>query len=141
MSTMHLTGNLTDAPEITFTGNGTARARFRLASTERRYDAQRSEWVDGDTLFMTCTAWRNVAEDIAEADLTRGARVMVTGRLKFRQWETDTGERRQGYELTVEEIGRSLRGTARRRTAAAAAATSSTGGGWPSGADDSEPPF
>lgn len=138
MSSLHLVGNLTDAPEITFTGNGTARARFRLASTERRYDQARSEWVDGDTLFMTCTAWRNVAEDIAEADLTRGARVMVTGRLKFRQWEKD-GERRQGYELTVEEIGRSLRGTARRHTAAAVANGSASG--WPCEVADDEPPF
>jgi len=66
---MHLVGNLVDAPEITFTGNGTARARFRLAATERRFDAQRGEWVDGERLFLTSTAWRNLAEDVAEADL------------------------------------------------------------------------
>lgn len=105
---MTLVGNLVEDPELRFTPAGQPVAKFRVASTPRFRDNATGEWKDGDSLFLTCTAWRQAAENIAES-LTRGARVIVTGRLKQRSYETKEGEKRTVYELEVDEIGPSLR--------------------------------
>ena len=100
-------GNLTDAPELRFAPSGVALAKFRIASTPRVKDRDTNEWKDGEPLFLSCTAFRQMAENIAES-LERGARVVVHGRLKQRSYEKD-GEKRSVYELDVEEVGPSLR--------------------------------
>ncbi|MGH8776551.1 MAG: single-stranded DNA-binding protein [Jiangellaceae bacterium] len=101
-------GNLTDDPELRFTPSGAAVANFRVASTPRTFDRQTNEWKDGDPLFLSCSVWRQAAENVAES-LHRGARVVVTGRLKQRSYETREGEKRTVVELDVDEIGPSLR--------------------------------
>jgi single-strand DNA-binding protein len=101
-------GNLTADPELRFTPSGAAVANFTVASTPRIFDRQTNEWKDGEALFMRCNVWRQAAENVAES-LTRGARVVVTGRLKQRSFETKEGEKRTVVELEVDEIGPSLR--------------------------------
>ena len=101
-------GNLTADPELRFTPSGAAVANFTIASTPRTFDRQSSEWKDGEALFLRCNVWRQAAENVAES-LTRGARVVVTGRLKQRSYETKEGEKRTVVELEVDEIGPSLR--------------------------------
>ncbi|MEW2302043.1 single-stranded DNA-binding protein [Streptomyces sp. NPDC006655] len=101
-------GNLVDDPELRFTPAGAAVAKFRVASTPRVFDRQTSEWKDGDSLFLTCSAWRQLAENVSES-LQRGMRVIVQGRLKQRSYEDNEGVRRTVYELDVEEVGPSLR--------------------------------
>jgi single-strand DNA-binding protein len=103
-----LIGNLTADPELRFTPSGAAVANFTVASTPRTFDRQANEWKDGETLFMRCSVWRDVAENVAES-LQRGSRVIVTGRLKSRTWDTKEGEKRTVMELDVEELGPSLR--------------------------------
>ena len=103
-----LVGNLTSDPELRFTPSGAAVANFTVASTPRTFDRQSNEWKDGDALFMRCNIWREAAENVAES-LTRGARVVVTGRLRQRSYETREGEKRTVVELEVDEIGPSLR--------------------------------
>ena len=100
-------GNLTDDPEMRFTPGGHAVANFRIASTPRMFDKQSQEWKDGEPLFLSCSIWRDAAEHVAES-LTRGARVLVVGRLRQRSYEKD-GQRRTVIELEVDEIGPSLR--------------------------------
>ena len=101
-------GNLTADPELRFTQSGAAVANFTVASTPRTFDRQTNEWKDGDALFLRCSVWRQAAENVAES-LTRGARVVVTGRLRQRSFETKEGEKRTVVELEVDEIGPSLR--------------------------------
>ncbi|TDD72220.1 single-stranded DNA-binding protein [Jiangella aurantiaca] len=101
-------GNLTDDPELRFTPSGAAVANFRVASTPRTFNRQTSTWEDGDPLFLSCSVWRQAAENAAES-LQRGMRVVVTGRLKQRSYETREGEKRTVIELDVDEIGPSLR--------------------------------
>lgn len=101
-------GNLTDDPELRFTASGVAVANFTIASTPRVFDKQSNEWKDGDALFLRCSIWRQIAENVAES-LTRGARVIASGRLKQRSYETREGEKRTVMELDVDEIGPSLR--------------------------------
>jgi len=101
-------GNLTADPELRFTPSGAAVANFTVASTPRMFDRQTNEWKDGEALFLRCNVWRQAAENVAES-LTRGARVVVTGRLKQRSFETKEGEKRTVIELEVDEIGPSLR--------------------------------
>lgn len=101
-------GNLTADPELRYTPNGAAVANFTVASTPRQFDRQSNEWKDGETLFMRCSIWREAAENVSES-LQRGARVVVTGRLKSRSYETKEGEKRTTTELEVDEIGPSLR--------------------------------
>ncbi|MBC9957840.1 single-stranded DNA-binding protein [Yimella sp. cx-51] len=101
-------GNLTQDPELRFTPSGAAVANFTVASTPRQFDRQSNEWKDGETLFLRCSVWRDVAENVAES-LTRGSRVIVSGRLKSRSYETKEGEKRTSMELDVDEIGPSLR--------------------------------
>ena len=101
-------GNLTADPELRFTPSGAAVASFTVASTPRTFDRQSNEWKDGEALFLRCSIWRQAAENVAES-LTRGMRVVVTGRLKQRSFETRVGEKRTVIELDVDEVGPSLR--------------------------------
>ncbi|GAA0902101.1 single-stranded DNA-binding protein [Streptomyces thermoalcalitolerans] len=101
-------GNLVDDPELRFTPSGAAVAKFRVASTPRIFDRQTNEWKDGESLFLTCSVWRQAAENVAES-LQRGMRVIVQGRLKQRSYEDNQGIKRTVYELDVDEVGASLR--------------------------------
>ncbi|WP_326550723.1 single-stranded DNA-binding protein [Micromonospora sp. NBC_01813] len=107
-TTITVIGNLTDDPELRFTPSGAAVAKFRVASTPRFMDKASGEWKDGEALFLACTVWRQAAEHVAES-LQRGARVIVSGRLRQRSYETREGEKRTVIELEVDEIGPSLR--------------------------------
>ena len=118
-------GNLTSDPELRFTPNGAAVANFTVASTPRIFDRQRNEFIDGETLFLRCNAWRELGENSAES-LQRGTRVIVQGRLKSRSFETKEGEKRTVMELDVDEVGPSLR-------RATAVVTKTQGGGGFSG--------
>jgi single-strand DNA-binding protein len=101
-------GNLVDDPELRFTPSGAAVANFRIASTPRTFDKQSNEWKDGEALFLTCSVWRQAAENVAES-LTKGMRVVVQGRLKQRSYEDREGQKRTVVELDVEEVGPSLK--------------------------------
>ena len=115
-------GNLTNDPELRFTPSGAAVANFTVASTPRTFDRQSNEWKDGETLFMRCSVWRDAAENVAES-LQRGTRVLVSGRLRSRSYETKEGEKRTVVEMEVDEVGPSL------RYATAKVAKTSRGGG------------
>jgi single-strand DNA-binding protein len=101
-------GNLTADPELRFTPSGAAVANFTVASTPRTFDRQSNEWKDGEALFLNCSVWRQAAENAAES-LTRGMRVVVSGRLKARSYETREGEKRTVFEIDVEEVGPSMK--------------------------------
>jgi single-strand DNA-binding protein len=107
-TTITIIGNLTNDPELRFTPSGSAVANFTVASTPRTFDRQANEWKDGETLFLRASVWREAAENVAES-LTKGTRVIVSGRLKSRSYETKEGEKRTVIELEVDEIGPSLR--------------------------------
>ncbi len=161
-TTITMIGNLVDDPELRFTPSGAAVAKFRVASTPRYLDKATNEWKDGESLFLQCQIWRQAAENVAES-LTKGMRVILSGRLKQRSYETKEGEKRTVFEVEVDEVGPSLRnatakvtrtqraggsGVAAAQAAAdsfgddpwAAATTSSAGGGWGTSTTD-EPPF
>ncbi len=144
-TTITIVGNLVADPELRYTPTGQAVANFRVASTPRSFDKAANEWKDGESLFLACNAWRTLAENVAES-LQRGMRVIVTGRLKQRSYETKEGEKRTVYEVEVDEVGPSLRNA----TAKVIKAARSDGGNRPEPsaakpADDSgfsdEPPF
>jgi len=165
-TTITVVGNLTADPELRFTPSGAAVANFTVASTPRIYDRQSGEWKDGEALFLRCNIWREAAENVAES-LTRGSRVIVTGRLKQRSFETREGEKRTVVEVEVDEIGPSLRyatakvnkasrgggggggfgssGGSRTTASASAAASDDPWGSAPAtgsfGGSDDEPPF
>ena len=162
--TVTVIGNLTSDPELRFTPNGLAVASFTVASTTRILDKTSNEWKDGDSLFLACNIWRQAAENVAES-LTRGMRVIVTGRLKQRSYETKEGEKRTVYEVEVDEVGPSLRNATAKVTKTTRAAGASggsgsfstpvsetasaedpwsaapVGGGWSSAGSDDQPPF
>ena len=119
-----IVGNLVDDPELRFTPAGQAVARFRVASTPRFRDNATGEWKDGDSLFLTCNVWRQAAENVAES-LQRGMRVIVSGRLRQRQYETKEGEKRTVYEIEVDDVGPSLRNASAKVTK-----SSRSGGGY-----------
>jgi single-strand DNA-binding protein len=118
-----LIGNLTADPELRFTPSGAAVANFTVASTPRTFDRQTNEWRDGDAMFLSCAVWRQAAENVAES-LQKGMRVIVSGRLKSRSYETREGEKRTVFEVDVDEIGPALRYATAKVTR-----TSSGGGG------------
>lgn len=101
-------GNLVDDPELRFTPSGAAVTNFRVASTPRTFDRQANEWKDGEALFLSCSVWREQAENVAES-LQRGMRVIVTGNLKARTYETRDGEKRTAFEIEVHEVGPALK--------------------------------
>ncbi len=107
-TTITIIGNLVNDPELRYTPTGQAVATFRVASTPRFMDRQTNEWKDGDSLFLSCNVWRQAAENVAES-LQRGMRVIVSGRLRQRSYETKEGEKRTVYEVEVDEVGPSLR--------------------------------
>ena len=127
-----IVGNCVNDPELRFTASGAAVANFAVASTPRTFDRQSNEWKDGETLFMRCSIWRDAAENVAES-LTRGTRVIVTGRLKSRSYDKD-GEKRTVIELDVDEVGPSLKYATARVTKAergtSSAAAKSHGDPW-----------
>ncbi|AEM87059.1 single-stranded DNA-binding protein [Streptomyces violaceusniger] len=162
-----LIGNLVDDPELRFTPSGAAVAKFRVASTPRTFNKTTNAWEDGESLFLTCSVWRQAAEHVAES-LARGMRVIVQGRLKQRSYEDREGVKRTVYELDVDEVGPSLRNATAKVTKAtgngsqqqgqadpwagakpAAPNGQAQGGGWsttqqqpaPASNGDSEPPF
>ena len=163
-TTITMVGNLVNDPELRFTPSGAAVAKFTVASTPRYLDKNTNEWKDGDSLFLACNIWRQAAENVAES-LTRGMRVIVTGRLKQRSYETKEGEKRTVYEVEVDEVGPSLRNATAKVTKATRAAGASggsgsfstpvtetasaedpwsaapVGGGWSSAGSDDQPPF
>jgi single-strand DNA-binding protein len=159
-TTITLIGNLVDDPELRFTPSGAAVAKFRVASTPRYLDKATNEWKDGESLFLQCQIWRQAAENVAES-LTKGMRVILSGRLKQRSYETKEGEKRTVFEVEVDEVGPSLRNATAKVTRTqragggqaaapaadsfnddpwAAASTSPAGGGWATSTTD-EPPF
>jgi len=159
-TTITMIGNLVDDPELRFTPSGAAVAKFRVASTPRYLDKATNEWKDGESLFLQCQIWRQAAENVAES-LTKGMRVILSGRLKQRSYETKEDEKRTVFEVEVDEVGPSLRNatakvTRTQRAAGgaaapaaadtfgddpwAAASTSPAGGGWGTSTTD-EPPF
>ncbi|CAO5193342.1 Single-stranded DNA-binding protein 2 [Frankia sp. AiPs1] len=121
-------GNLTNDPELRFTPNGAAVASFTVASTPRTLDRQTNEWKDGEALFLRCSVWRQAAENVAES-LQKGARVIVSGRLKQRSFETREGEKRTVIELEVDEVGPSLRYATAKVVRAARGGGAGGGGG------------
>ncbi|HEU5036134.1 MAG TPA: single-stranded DNA-binding protein [Nocardioides sp.] len=129
-------GNLVDDPELRFTPSGAAVANFRIASTPRTFDRQTNEWKDGDALFLSCSVWRQAAENVAES-LQRGMRVIVQGRLKQRSYETREGEKRTVVELDVDEVGPSLTFATAKVTRASR--SGGGGGGYGGGAGQSRP--
>jgi len=120
-------GNLVDDPQLRYTPTGQAVASFRVASTPRFLDKNTNEWKDGDSLFLSCNVWRQAAENVAES-LQRGMRVIVSGRLRQRSYETKEGEKRTVYEIEVDEVGPSLR-NASAKVVRSSRATGSQGGG------------
>jgi single-strand DNA-binding protein len=120
-------GNLVDDPQLRFTPAGQPVATFRIASTPRFLDKTTNEWKDGDSLFLSCNVWRQAAENVAES-LQRGMRVIVSGRLRQRSYETKEGEKRTVYEVEVDDVGPSLR-----NASAKVAKVSRSGGGFGGG--------
>jgi single-strand DNA-binding protein len=106
--TTTITGNLTADPELRFTPSGRAVASFTIANTPRFPDRTTGEWTDGETWFVRCSAWGDLGTNLAES-LSKGAAVVATGRLRSRSWETDDGTKRSIVEMTVDDIGPSLR--------------------------------
>ena len=120
-------GNLTGDPELRYTQNGLAVANFTIASTPRNFDRAANDWKDGDALFLRASVWREFAEHVA-GSLTKGSRVVATGRLKQRSYETKEGEKRTSIELEVDEIGPSLRYATAQVTRAASSREGGGGG-------------
>ncbi|MGY4859526.1 single-stranded DNA-binding protein [Cryobacterium sp. AP23] len=128
-------GNLTSDPELRYTQNGLAVANFTIASTPRNFDRATSEWKDGEALFLRASVWREFAEHVA-GSLTKGSRVIASGRLKQRSYETKEGEKRTSMELEIDEIGPSLRYTTASLTRAQSAAARGAAPSSPQGNDE-----
>lgn len=148
-TTLTVVGNLTNDPELRYTPSGAAVANFTIASTPRHFDRDAGEWKDGDALFMRCSVWRDSAENVAET-LQKGARVIASGRLRQRSYETKEGEKRMVMELEVDEIGPSLKYATASVTKKPAAGRSGmprpeygapVDDPWSSGGIPQEPPF
>jgi len=141
-------GNLVDDPVLRYTPAGQAVANFRVASTPRWHDRSTGEWKDGDSLFLSCNVWRQAAENVAES-LQRGMRVIVSGRLRQRSYETREGEKRTVCEIEADEVGPSLRSASAKVTRVVRSKGGENGGYASGGTDDpfaadgdsDEPPF
>ncbi|MEI2716431.1 MAG: single-stranded DNA-binding protein [Candidatus Nanopelagicales bacterium] len=139
-TTITVVGNMVADPELRFTPSGAAVASFRIASTPRFFDKNANEWKDGDSLFLTCNVWRQYAENVAES-LSKGMRVIVTGRLKQRSYETREGEKRTVFEVEVDDVGPALRNATAKvnrisREGGFSSGGNSGGGGFGAAADD-----
>lgn len=138
-TTLTLIGNLTNDPELRFTPSGSAVANFTIASTPRTFDRNSNEWRDGETLFLRASAWKEAAENVAES-LAKGMRVIASGRLKSRSYDTKEGEKRTVIEFEIDEIGPSLKSatakvtrTARNGEPAVSSRNTQNQGGWGGG--------
>jgi single-strand DNA-binding protein len=131
-TTITIIGNLVSDPELRYTPTGQAVATFRVASTPRYMDRATNEWKDGDSLFLSCNVWRQAAENVAES-LQRGMRVIVSGRLRQRSYETREGEKRTVYEVEVDDVGPSLRNASAKVSRSTRSGGGSGFGGAPSG--------
>jgi len=131
-------GNLVDDPELRFTPSGAAVANFRIASTPRTFDRQTNEWKDGEALFLSCSVWRQAAENVAES-LQKGMRVVVQGNLRSRQYETREGEKRTVFEIQVDEVGPSLKYATAKVTRTQRSGGSPYGGGGQQGGGQAGP--
>jgi single-strand DNA-binding protein len=107
-TTITVIGNITADPELRFTQSGLAVANFTIASTPRSFDRETNDWKDGDALFVRCSVWRDHAQHIASS-LRKGLRVIASGRLVQRSYETKEGEKRTSFELEIDEVGPALR--------------------------------
>ena len=125
-----LVGNLTADPELRYTPNGVAVAKFTVASTPRSYDREAGEWKDGVTLFLTCSSWRQAAENVTES-LEKGMRVIVQGRLRQRSYEAQDGSKRTVYEVEADEVGPSLRNASAKVSRASRSGPGAPGPGAP----------
>ncbi|MFH8786311.1 single-stranded DNA-binding protein [Streptomyces roseoverticillatus] len=151
-TTITVVGNLAGDPEMRVTPSGVAMVRFRIASTPRSYNKNDGQWQDGTTMFLRCTAWRDLAENVSSS-LTKGTRVVVTGRLRQQDWETPEGEKRSMLALEVDDIGPSLRFATAKPTRVQSRSAVPANDAWnigapaptpavaTSGAADNEPPF
>lgn len=135
-----LIGNIVDDPQLRYTPTGQAVANFRVASTPRFLNKQTNEWQDGDSLFLTCNVWRQAAENVAES-LQRGTRVIVSGRLRQRSYETKEGEKRTVYEVEVDEVGPSLRNASAKITKSSRSHGGQSGSGQRSSSPRSDDPW
>lgn len=133
-----IVGNLTADPELRFTSSGAAVANFTVASTPRTFDRQSGEWKDGESLFMRCSIWRDAAEHVAES-LMKGMRVVVTGRLRQRSYETQQGEKRTTVEMEVDEVGPSLKYATAQVTKMTRSSGGGPGGGFSQGGGQQQP--
>src|SRR3954452_4646181 len=124
-----LVGSVVDDPELRFTPSGAAVANFRIASTPRTYDRQSGEWEDGESLFLSCSGWRQAAEDVGES-LQRGMRVIVQGRLKSRSYDDREGNKATVFEIAVDEVAPSLRSATAKVTRAMRSGPGGDGGGF-----------
>ena len=133
-------GNLTGDPELRYTQNGLAVANFTIASTPRTFDRASNDWKDGEALFLRASVWREFAEHVA-GSLTKGSRVVATGRLRQRSYETKEGEKRTSIELEVDEIGPSLRYATAQVTRASSGSSGGGGRGQVSGGNSGDEPW
>jgi single-strand DNA-binding protein len=138
--TITVVGNLVADPELRFTPSGAAVANFRVASTPRVLDKATNEWKDGESLFITCNVWRQYAENVAES-LTKGMRVIVTGRLKQRSYETREGEKRTVVEMDVDDVGPALKSATAKVNRVQRDGGGFTGGGGGSSSGPSDDPW
>src|SRR5829696_1765786 len=139
-TTITVIGNLTADPELRFTPSGAAVASFTVASTPRTFDRTTGEWKDGEALFLRCNIWRQAAENVAES-LTRGSRVLVSGRLRQRSFETREGEKRTVVELEVDEVGPSLKYATAKINKVSRGSGGGGGGGFGSSGSSSDDPW
>ena len=137
-TTITMIGNLVDDPELRFTPSGAAVAKFRVASTPRYLDKQTNEWKDGESLFLQCQIWRQAAENVAES-LTKGMRVILSGRLKQRSYETKEGEKRTVVEMEVDDVGPALKNATAKVNRVTKGDSGYSGGGNASAAPSDDP--
>ena len=103
-----IVGNAVSDAELRFTSSGAAVANFRVASTPRKFNSQSNQWEDGEALFLTVNVWREQAENVAES-IQKGMRVVVSGKLKSRSYETREGEKRTVFEVEADDVAPSLK--------------------------------
>ncbi|KKD04942.1 single-stranded DNA-binding protein [Streptomyces sp. WM6386] len=133
-------GNLTADPELKFTDSGQALAKFTIASTPRTFDKDAGQWKDGTSTFFRCAAWRSLAEHVAES-LTKGSRVVLSGRIRQHNWQTDQGENRSMLAVEVDDIGASLRFTTVAINGKTGDKPDASGDPWNTDGNADKPPF
>ncbi|MFH0520402.1 single-stranded DNA-binding protein [Streptomyces sp. M41] len=133
-------GNLTADPELKFTDSGQALAKFTVASTPRTFDKDSGQWKDGTSTFFRCAAWRSLAEHVAES-LTKGSRVVLSGRIRQHNWQTEQGENRSMLAVEVDDIGASLRFTTVAINGKTVDKPDASGDPWNTDGNTAKPPF